>query len=135
MSVGKGVGVLVGGGRGVLVGGGLGVLVGGTRVTVALGRRVLVGGTRVEVGRGDEVKVGEAVSVKKSVGVESIFTDTAWTVSAETVLRLSMAISTMLAGSRTMGLAGSGLEIAIADVIHNRLMPRTPAATTPSRLV
>ena len=115
----------------------MGVLVGGTRVTVGLGRRVFVGGTRVEVGRADEVKVGggEDVSVKKSVGVESILTDTACTVSAETVLRLSMAISTMLAGSRTMGLAGSGLEIAIADVIHNRLMPRTPAATTPSRLV
>ena len=62
-----------------MVGGGIGVLVGGgTRVEVAvgLGRRVFVGGTRVEVG--DEVKVGEAgtdVSVKKSVGVDSMLMD------------------------------------------------------------
>ena len=75
------------------------------------------------------------VSVEKSVGVDSMLIATACTVSAETVFRLEMAMSTMLAGSRTMGLDGSGLDIAIADVIHNRPMPRTPAATTPSRLV
>jgi len=46
-----------------------------------------------------------------------------------------MAISTILAGSSTIGLAGSGLERAITEVIHNRLIPRIPAATTPSRLV
>ena len=117
----------------------MGVLVGGgTRVEVAvgLGRRVFVDVIRIRVG--DEVKVGEGgidVSVKESVGVDSMLIDTACTVSAETVFKLEMAISTMLAGSRTIGLAGSGLDIAIADVIHSRLMPRTPAATTPSRLV
>ena len=105
-------------------------------MAVGLGRRVFVDVIRIRVG--DAVRVGEAgidVSVKKSVGVESMLTATACTVSAETVFRLEMAISTMLPGSRTIGLAGSGLDIAIAEVIHNRLMPRTPAATTPSRLV
>ena len=64
-----------------------------------------------------------------------MLTGKACTVSAETVFKLEMAMSTMLAGSRTMGLEGSGLESAIAEVIHNRLIPRIPAATTPSRLV
>lgn len=120
-----------------MVGGTFVLVGGGTRdeVAVGLGRRVFVGGTRVEVGGEVKVGVGAAVLVKERVGVESILTATACTVSAETVFKLEMAISTILAGSRTMGLAGSGLDIAIADVIHNRLMPRTPAATTPSRLV
>ena len=138
------IGVLVGeggGGLGVSVGeggGGLAVLVGGTRVgvDVTLGRRVFVDVMRMAVGDEVKVGVGEDVLVKKSVGVESsMLTATACTVSAETVFRLEMAISTMLAGSSTIGLAGSGLERAMAEVIHNKLIPKMPAATTPSRLV
>ena len=114
-------------------------MVGGTRVgvDVALVRRVFVDVIRIGVGCADDVKVGvgEDVSVKKSVGVESILTATACTVSAETVFRLSMAMSTMLAGSSTIGLEGSGLDRAMAEVIHNKLIPRIPATTTPSRLV
>ena len=81
---------MVGEGIGVFAGG-LGVLVGGTCVgeDVGLGRRVFVDVIRIGVGCADEVKVGvgEDVSVKKSVGVESILTATACTVSAETVFR------------------------------------------------
>ena len=78
---GDGTRVLVVEGKGVFVGG-LGVLVGGTRVgvNVALGRRVAVDVNRGRVGNADDVKVGEggtAVSVKESVGVESMLTATA----------------------------------------------------------
>ena len=72
-----------------MVGGGIEVLVGGTRVgvDVALGRRVFVDVMRIAVGDEVKVGVGEDVSVKKSVGVESMLTATACTVSAETVFR------------------------------------------------
>jgi hypothetical protein len=138
---GKGVNVLVGGGKGVFVGatfvfvdGGLGV-----EVEVILGGRVLVGTGLValELITGT-VTVGEPVGVSDGIriGVDSILrVDKACTVSAETVLILLTAKSTMLAGSRTMGVNWLGEERAIADVMHNRLIPRIPAATTPSRLV
>ena len=83
-----GTGVLVEG-IGVLVGG-REVWVGGTRVEVdvGLGRRVTVDVIRIRVGTAEEVNVGEAgMAVARSVGVESILTDTACTVSAETVFR------------------------------------------------
>ena len=81
--------VLVAEGIGVFVGG-LGVLVGGTRVgvSVALGRRVAVEVNRGRVGYADEVKVGEAITaLALDVGVESMLTATACTVSADTVFR------------------------------------------------
>jgi hypothetical protein len=128
--------VLVGG-MAVLVGGGLWVEVGGIR-----GRRVWVGCLGVKVittGEVEvEVEVGEAVGVLEGnrMGVSSkLIVDNACTVSAETVLILLTARSTMLAGSRPMGVGWLGEESAIAEVKHSRLMPRKPAATTPRRLV
>jgi len=148
VSGGKGVNVLVGGGKGVFVGGTC-VFVGGTcvivdgglgvEVEVVLGGRVLVGAGLValELITGI-VNVGEPVGVSDGIriGVDSILmVDNACTVSAETVLILLTAKSTMLAGSRTKGVDWLGEERAIADVMHNRLIPRIPAATTPSRPV
>lgn len=122
------------GGLGVTVGGGFGVEVEGIR-----GGRVLVGCLGVKVIKAGEVGEGEAVGVREgnSIGVDSkLIVDNACTVSAETVLILLTAKSTMLAGSRTMGVVDwLGAERAIAEVMHNRLIPRIPAATTPSRLV
>jgi hypothetical protein len=129
-----GTDVFVGGGRGVFVGGGFGVAVEGI-----LGGRVLVGGGLVELEIiTGTVTVGEAVGVLdgRRMGVDSmLMLDNACTVSAETVLILLTAKSTILAGSRTMGVVWFGSERAMAEVIHNKLIPRIPAATTPSRLV
>ena len=81
---------------------------------------------------GDEVGVREG----SNIGVESmLIVSNAWTVNAETVLILFTAKSTILAGSSTIGVGGFGAERAIADVMHNRLIPKIPAATTPRRLV
>lgn len=108
---GRGVNVLVGGGRCVFVGGGRGVLVGGgcgVEVEGIRGGRVLVGGGFVA----DEITGGIAVGEEgvevgvfdgKSSGVDSILISSACTVSAEMVLILETAKSTMLPGSRTMG--------------------------------
>lgn len=81
--------------------------------------------------------MGEAVGVLdgKRIGVDSMLMSNACMVSAETVLILLTAKSTMLAGSKTIGVEELGLDKAIAEVIHNKLIPRIPAATTPSRLV
>jgi hypothetical protein len=90
----------------------------------------------VEVEVGEEV--GEAVGVLEGsrMGVSSkLIVDNACTVIAETVLILLTAKSTMLAGSRAIGVGALGAERAMAEVIHNRLIPRKPAATTPRRLV
>lgn len=87
---------------------------------------------------GEEVTVGDEVGVREGskIGVESILiVESACTVSADTVLMLFTAKSTILPGSSTMGLDWLGAESAIAEVIHNRLIPKMPAATTPSRLV
>jgi hypothetical protein len=131
----EGIGVLVFGGIGVFVEGGLGVDVEGIR-----GARVLVGCLGVKAGTTDEVRVGlgEAVRVLEGsrIGVDSkLIVDNACTVSAETVLILLTAKSTMLAGSRTMGVGWLGEDTAMAEVTHSRLIPRKPAATTPRRLV
>jgi hypothetical protein len=135
-----GVFVLVGVAVGVLVFVGVTVSVGVLLVGVSVGVSVSVG-TRVLVGVfvpvGVEVGTGEAVSLGGITrGVDP---DCAWyaacTVKAAAVFRFEIAKSMMLAGSRTMGVAWLGLESAIVDVIHNKLMPRRPAATTPRRLV
>ena len=121
------------GGLGVAVGGGFGVEVEGIR-----GGRVLVGCLGVKVIKAGEVGEGEAVGVRdgNSIGVDSmLIVDNACTVSAETVLILLTARSTILSGSKTIGVDWLGAERAIAEVMHNRLIPRIPAATTPRRLV
>ena len=132
------------GGREVLVGGLAVGVEGGRGVEVAgiRGERVLVGCLGVKVittGEVEvEVEVGEAVGVLEGsrMGVSSkLIVDNACTVSAETVLILLTARSTMLAGSRTMGVGWLGAERAMADTRHSRLIPRKPAATTPRRLV
>ncbi len=83
------------------------------------------------------VAVGDAVGVLDGSrkGVDSLSTDNACTVKAATVLILLTAKSTMLAGSRAIAVGALGADKAMAEVMHNRLMPRKPAATTPSRLV
>ena len=157
-----GIGVLVSGGIGVFVSEGTGVRVGGIAVFVA-GSSVRVGGIAVRVGsglgvevriRGSRVFVGclcvggitttEAVTVGEEVGVRDgrrigvsskLMVDNACTVKAETVLILFTAKSTILAGPRTMGVGWLGDESAIAEVMHKRLIPKIPAATTPNRLV
>lgn len=149
------------GGSGVEVGG-TGVKLGGTAVFVE-GSSVRVGGIAVRVGsglgvevriRGSRVFVGclcvggitttEAVTVGEEVGVRDgrrigvsskLMVDNACTVKAETVLILFTAKSTILAGPRTMGVGWLGDESAIAEVMHKRLIPKIPAATTPNRLV
>jgi hypothetical protein len=130
------------GGREVLVGGLAVGVEGGRGVEVAgiRGERVLVGclGVKVITTGEVEVEVGEAVGVLEGsrMGVSSkLIVDNACTVSAETVLILLTARSTMLAGSRTMGVGWLGADKAIAEVTHKRLIPRKPAATTPRRLV
>lgn len=157
-----GIGVLVSGGMGVFVSDGIGVALGGTFVLVG-GAEVLVGGIAVLVGSlgvevggilGSRVLVGclcvgattnaEAVTVGDEVGVREgsrigvsskLIVDNACTVSAETVLILLTARSTILPGPSTMGVGWFGAERAIADVMHRRLIPKIPAATTPKRLV
>ena len=83
------------------------------------------------------VAVGEAVGVFEGSrkGVDWLSTESACTVSAAIVLTLLTAKSTMLAGSRASGVGALGADKAMAEVMHNKLMPRKPAATTPSRLV
>ena len=153
----SGIGVFVSGtgvfvsGTSVFVGGSE-VLVGGLAVGVEGGRGVEVAGIRGErvlvgclgvkvITTGEvevEVEVGEAVGVLEGsrMGVSSkLIVDNACTVNAETVLILLTARSTMLAGSRTMGVGWLGAERAMADATHSRLIPRKPAATTPRRLV
>ena len=116
MSVSGGMGVFVlgtsvfVGGREVRVGGLAVGVEGGRGVEVAgiRGERVLVGCLGVKVITTGEVKVevGEAVGVLEGsrMGVSSkLIVDNACTVSAETVLMLLTARSTMLAGSRMMG--------------------------------
>jgi hypothetical protein len=132
-----GGGFVVGGG-GLVVGGG-GLVVGGFGVEMGPGLSVRVsvicglaeGETAVEVEEGRGVAESAA---KRNNGVVSTCM-AACTVKAETVFRLETAKSTILPGSRTMGVRELGLDRAIAEVIQSRLMPRTPAATTPRRLV
>ena len=82
---------------------------------------------------GDADAVGVLDGSRK--GVDSLSTDNACTVSAATVLILLTAKSTMLAGSRAIAVGALGADKAMAEVMHNKLMPSRPAATTPSRLV
>ena len=139
VSVGEGRGLLVLVGRGVLVGSGLGVEVGGilgARVLVGCLCGICVGGmtTGEEVTVGDEVGVG--VREGRRIGVSSkLIVDNACTVSAETVLILLTARSTILPGPSAKGVGWFGAERAIAEVMHKRLIPKIPAATTPKRLV
>lgn len=131
---GRGVRVRVGG-IAVRVGG-LGVNVGGIRGSRVLVGCLCVGGTttaeEVTVTVGDEVGVRDG----RRIGVSSkLIVDSACTVSAETVLILLTARSTILPGPSAIGVGWFGAERAIADVMHKRLIPKIPAATTPRRLV
>jgi len=146
--VGTGMGVLVGGGRGVLLGAAVGVLGIGEFVGKdggGFGSLGLLVGTRVEVGKrvgvlgAVEVSVGAKVDVEVGVLEENRIGvdppngwDTACSVSSEIVFMLLIATSTMLPGSKTIGVDKLGSDKAIAEATHNRLMPRMPAATTPS---
>lgn len=141
VSVGTGVSVAVGMGVGVrdavIVGTGVfvgaGVLVGrgGRGVAVGRGRRVRVGGGRVDVGRRVAVSVGRGVNVAVFVGVRvGVGTNsvTACSVSAAAVLKLETARSTISSGAMVTGIKFRRSVIAIAETLHSRLNPSTPAA-------
>lgn len=145
--VGTGIGVLVGG-TGVLLGAmvgefGIGEFVGkdgggfesfgflvGTSVNV--GKRVgVLDAVTVRVGINVDVEV--KVPVENSIGVDPPSgMDAACFVSSEMMFTLLIATSTMLPGSKTIGVDKFGSDKAIAETTHSRLIPRMPAATTPS---
>lgn len=151
------------GGTGVSVGV-MGVSVGGTGeavnvgmcVLVAVGKDVFVGnGGRVlvDVGSGSRVRrgtvgvmvtkclgvfdgtgVSDAVCVGTIVGVGTNSVTDCW-VSAAAVLKLLTARSTIFSGSIVTEVRRFKSLMAIAETLHNRLKPITPAARTPSGAV
>ena len=82
---------------------------------------------------GTNVNVEVLVTEANSMGVDPPSGwDTACIVSAEIVFTLLIATSKMLPGSKTIGVDKFGSDKAIADTPQSRLMPKMPAATTPT---
>jgi hypothetical protein len=129
VSVGTGVHV----GMGVSVGSGGLVRVGTEGEMTSDGRWVRVGSFGVNVGRtavfeACGARVGVLVGMAVSVGTKAV---TACSVSAAAVFRLLAARSMMLSGSSVTWTMLFRSLIAIAETLHNKLNPITPAVRTP----